>query len=113
MSKSVQKNYTQVPNIVVRHPKLSPTEKLIVVFVLGFKNCFASLPFMARTLGFSRSTVQRSMAQLVRDGLIEKTHKEGFIYRYSVNTKSLKNFRSKLEKPAHEIIEDFDPKKHT
>jgi DNA-binding MarR family transcriptional regulator len=89
MRQAVKRNYTKIPNQVIRNPDLLPVEKLILIYILTFEECFAGLENFGNVLGFSRSTIQRSMAKLIKRGLVIKIRSNQRGFRYSADLSGL------------------------
>lgn len=81
-------NYTKVPNSLITNDVLSSSEKLIVIYILSFEQCYASQSKMSAELGISKSSVYRAIANLLKMKVLKKTHRDGWSYFYSVNPSS-------------------------
>jgi biotin operon repressor len=76
---------TTVPNWIFSRPELTPNDRLLMIYILSFKRCFMSQKGIAKTLGFSESTVHRSIKKLIKMGLVLASKKAGQSLQYSVN----------------------------
>jgi len=64
---------TVVPNWILSRPDLTPADRLLMIYILSFKRCFMSQKTMGLVLGFSESTVHRSLKKLAKMGLVLTT----------------------------------------
>lgn len=67
--------FTQIPNILIRTPKLSSTTKLIYAQLLSYawhnNMCFPGQERLAEDSGTSLATITRSIRELVDQGWLE------------------------------------------
>ncbi len=92
--------FTQVPNIILKDPKLSANAKVVYALMLSYawhnNRVFPGQDRMAEDLGTSRPTVTKAVAELVQEGWLE-TQRRGqgktniYILKYRVDTKKTKN----------------------
>ena len=82
---TVSSNFTKVPNSLINHTALTPYEKLIVIYILSFEECFASQKKMGTELKMSRSSVQRAISNLFKMNVIRKVPRERWSCVYVVN----------------------------
>ncbi len=91
--------FTQVPNIILKDPKLSANAKVVYALMLSYawhnNRVFPGQDRMAEDLGTSRPTVTKAVAELVQEGWLE-TQRRGqgktniYILKYRVDTKRTK-----------------------
>lgn len=86
----VRSNFSKIPNQLINSPHLLAYEKLLAIYIMSFKVCFASQAAMSRDLRISKSTVQRNMAGLFRKNVVRKVSKSdaGWECIYVVNPMS-------------------------
>ena len=92
--------FTQVPNIILKDPKLSANAKVVYALMLSYawhnNRVFPGQDRMAEDLGTSRPTVTKAVAELVQEGWLE-TQRRGqgktniYILKYRVDAKRAKN----------------------
>ena len=92
--------FTQVPNIILKVPKLSANAKVVYALMLSYawhnNRVFPGQDRMAEDLGTSRPTVTKAVAELVQEGWLE-TQRRGqgktniYILKYRVDAKRTKN----------------------
>ena len=92
--------FTQVPNIILKDPKLSANAKVVYALMLSYawhnNRVFPGQDRMAEDLGTSRPTVTKAVAELVQEGWLE-TQRRGqgktniYILKYRVDAKRTKN----------------------
>ena len=92
--------FTQVPNIILKDPKLSANAKVVYALMLSYawhnNRVFPGQDRMAEDLGTSRPTVTKAVAELVQEGWLE-TQRRGqgktniYILKCRVDAKRTKN----------------------
>ena len=92
--------FTQVPNIILKDPKLSTNAKVVYALMLSYawhnNRVFPWQDRMAEDLGTSRPTVTKAVAELVQEGWLE-TQRRGqgktniYILKYRVDAKRTKD----------------------
>ncbi len=92
--------FTQVPNVILKHAKLSANAKVVYALMLSYawhnNRVFPGQDRMAEDLGTSRPTVTKAVAELVQEGWLE-TQRRGqgktniYILKYRVDAKKAKN----------------------
>ncbi len=92
--------FTQVPNVILKDPKLSANAKVVYALMLSYawhnNRVFPGQDRMAEDLGTSRPTVTKAVAELVQEGWLE-TQRRGqgktniYILKYRVDAKKTKN----------------------
>ena len=76
-SPDVKKNYTKVPNQLLRECNLTIYERMIMVYIKSRNPCFTGQATIAKDLSISRATVARSIKSLYRDKIIGKQKRVG------------------------------------
>ena len=92
--------FTQVPNVILKDPKLSANAKVVYALILSYawhnNRVFRGQDRMAEDLGTSRPTVTKTVAEIVQEGCLE-TQRRGqgktniYILKYRVDAKRTKN----------------------
>lgn len=88
MNPKIKSNYTRVPNVIIRDPRFTAYERLVLIYILQFDECFAGQGTIARVLGVSRSTIQRAIARLLKMNVLRKSQRDGWSVSYLVNKRS-------------------------
>ncbi|WP_303841620.1 helix-turn-helix domain-containing protein [Selenomonas ruminantium] len=73
----MEPDYIYIPASVLMDKKLTINSKLVYGFIFfyvntGYEACTESAETMAEGLGVSKSTIKRSVAQLVKAGYVEE-----------------------------------------
>jgi predicted transcriptional regulator len=85
----VSKNYTKAPNIFLRAQlRLRPLERLILIYILSYKPCFVGQAQIAKDLGTSRNSVQRSLTNLVKLNMVGTQQRQGWSVYYFIKPRS-------------------------
>lgn len=73
--KFTAEGFTQIPNFVLKNPKVSGNAKLVYAGLLSYAwnndSCFPGQERLARDLGLGERTVNRAIQELKASGLIE------------------------------------------
>jgi hypothetical protein len=76
---NLRDGFTQIPNVVLRDPTVSPGAKVAYAVLLSYAwekdRCFPGQQTMASDMGSGERSVRRYMQELAASGLIEITHR--------------------------------------
>lgn len=84
----ITSNFVKVPKEFISSAFLTPYEKLVLIYIIQFRQCYAGQNQIAKSLGLSRATVQRALSHLIEIGVIDKQHREGWSVFYFVRSRS-------------------------
>jgi len=80
-----KKDFTKIPNDLIRSVKVSGNDFKIFCFIASYNPSFPSVKHIADTIGIDRKTVMRSIKRLEKIGLITVNREFGKSNRYKIN----------------------------
>ena len=76
---TLRQGFTQIPNTVLRHKKLSPGAKLTYVGLLSYawtnESCFPGQARLGEDLGLSERSIRNHLSELQAHGLLKITRR--------------------------------------
>lgn len=71
MKNNVQTNFTKIPNVIIRNPKITPYAKAIYIALKSFSPCFPSYRRIMEMTGInSKTTISNCIKILVSSGVM-------------------------------------------
>ncbi len=98
MKFKIDKNYSKCPNRLTTRNDLALDERMVLVYLLKFDECFAGQRKIAEDLNTSRATIHRIIQRLLKMNVISKRNRERWSVIYSVNAPSVWTLEPKQKK---------------
>ena len=64
-------SFTQVPNDIIRNPKITPAGKTILINIMSYNPSFPSYSMLQKSTGLCKGTISKALKELVALGVIE------------------------------------------